>query len=157
MHEKDDRPLTASSSLNFQRTHKRFAMSKNATLIGGALEELCHLGIVSVRQHSSIWEIFGEKVLGPEKMRRFVATHLLGLLLSREQLPQPTLRYNGLFPTVCPCIFWMALNAVDEYKAVKCRSTILIHDQGRMTHSTKGSIPPESTVNPSSRTLTSSI
>jgi len=49
MHEKDDRPLTASSSLNFQRTHKRFAISKDATLIGGALEELCHLGIVSVR------------------------------------------------------------------------------------------------------------
>jgi hypothetical protein len=157
MHEKDDGPLAASSSLNLQCTHKRFAMSKDTTLIGGALEELCHLGIVSVRQHSSIREIFGEKVLWPEKIRRFVATHLLGLLLSREQLPQPALGYNRFFPTVCPCIFWMALNAVDEYKAVKCRSTILIHDQGGMTHSTKGSTPPESTVNPSSRTLTSSI
>ena len=159
MHEKDDGPLTASSSLNLQRMHKSFAMSKDTTLIGRALEELCHLGIVSVRQHSSIREIFGEKVLRPEKMRRFVATHLLGLLLSREQLPQPALRYNGLFSilTVCPCILWMTLNAVDEYKAVKCGSTILIHDQGGTTHSTKGSTPPESTVNPSTRTLTSSI
>ena len=159
MHEKDDGPLRASSSLNLQRTHKRFAMSKDTTLIGGAFEELCHLGIVSVRQHLSIREIFGEKVLRPEKMRRFVAAHLLRLLLSREQLPQPTRRYNGLFSilTVCPCILWMALNAVDEYEAVKCGSAISIHDQGGMTDSTKGSTPPESTVNPSSRTLTSSI
>lgn len=80
------------------------------------------MGIVSVRQHSSVREIFGEEVPRPEKMRRFAAAHLLGLLLSREQLPQPARRYNGPFSifTVCPCILWMALNAVDEYEAVKC-------------------------------------
>lgn len=49
MHEKDDGSLAASSSLNLQRTHKRFAMSKDTTLVDGALEELCHFGIVSVR------------------------------------------------------------------------------------------------------------
>ena len=128
MHEKDDGPLRASSSLNLQRTHKRFAMSKDATLIGGALEELCHLGIVSVRQHLSIREIFGEKVLRPEKMRRFVASHALGPL-SREQFRKPALGSIGLlfFLAICPCFLWVALNTVDEYEAVKCELTILIH------------------------------
>jgi hypothetical protein len=74
------------------------------------------LGIVSVRQHSRIWEIFGEKVLRPEKMRCFVAAHLLGLLLSREQLRETATRPNGFYfiPTICPCILWVALNAMDE-------------------------------------------
>lgn len=162
MHEKDDGSLTASSSLNLQRMHERFTMSKDATLVGGAFEELRHLGIVSVRQNSSVRKVFGEKVLRPEKMRCSSAARPLsvfGLLLSREQLRYPALRICGffLFLAICPCLLWVALNAVDEHKAVKCGSTILIHDRGGMTDSAKGSTPLESTVNPSSRTLTSAI
>lgn len=162
MHEKDDGPLTAPSSLNLQCMHERVAMSKDATLVGGAFEELRHLGIVSVRQNSNVRKVFGEKVLRPEKMRCSSAAcslSIFGLLLSREQLRYPALRICGLFLflAVCPCLLWVALNAVDEHKAVKCGSTILIHDRGGMTDSATGSTPLESTVNPSSRTLTSAI
>jgi hypothetical protein len=162
MHEKDDRPLTASSSLNLQRMHERSAMSKDATLVGGAFEEFRHLGIVSVRQNSNIRKVFGEKVLRPEEMRCSSAVRPLsvfGLLLSREQLRYPTLRICRLFLflAVCPCLLWVALNAVDEHEAVKCGSAIMIHNQGRTTDSATGSTPLESTVNPSSRTLTLAI
>jgi hypothetical protein len=87
MHEKDDGSLTASSSLNLQRMHKRFAMGKDATLVGGAFEELGYLGIVSVRENSSVRKVLGEKVLRPEKMRCSSAAcplSVFGLLLSRE-------------------------------------------------------------------------
>jgi hypothetical protein len=60
-------------------------------------------------------------------MRRFVTAHLLGLLLSREQLRQPALRSNGFYfiLTIYPCVLWAALNAMDKYKAVECVSIIL--------------------------------
>jgi hypothetical protein len=163
MHKKNDGPPTTFPPFNLQRIEERFAMSKDTTLVGRAFEEFRDGGIVAIRHDAGVRKVLGEQNPRPENRRVLRAAYLsrgLGLLFLAKERRQAAFGFRGLFfLAMRPCLFWMALKAVDENDAVKDESAAKYPDTPLIgqTCSATGFTPSESTVNPSSRTLNVAI